>query len=129
MEVGDIVSIRASRCETSWFINNSVGLLVLHPDMLISSTAVVGSLFCLRRGVLSEWFRGIDCDSRIMIIGSLVHELLQEVIYIFVFNFILCCIFRLSALELCNNCTLNSYYLQFYCISASFRQVDMSVVH
>jgi DNA replication ATP-dependent helicase Dna2 len=117
MEVGDIVSIRASRCETSccppasWFINNSVGLLVLHPDMLISSTAVVGSLFCLRRGVLSEWFRGIDRDSRIMIIGSLVHELLQEVIYIFLFNFILWCIFRLSALELWNDCILNSYDL------------------
>ncbi|PNF13913.1 hypothetical protein B7P43_G09862 [Cryptotermes secundus] len=85
LEVGDIISVRASRCETSccpasWFISNSVGLLVLHPDMLISSTAVVGSVFCLRKGVLSEWFRGIDCDSRIMIIGSLVHELLQEVL-------------------------------------------------
>jgi hypothetical protein len=105
LEVADIVSIRANRCATScspapWFINNSVGLLVLHPDTLISSTAVVGSLFCLRRGVLSEWFRGIDGDSRIMIIGSLVHELLQEVICIFLLNFVLCCIFKFSVQEL-----------------------------
>jgi DNA replication ATP-dependent helicase Dna2 len=85
LEIGDIVSIKASQCEAScsaasWFISNSEGLLVLHPDSLISSTAVVGSLFCPRRGVLSEWFRGIDGDSLIMVIGSLVHELLQEVI-------------------------------------------------
>jgi DNA replication ATP-dependent helicase Dna2 len=83
--MGDIVSIKASQCEASysaasWFISNSEGMFVLHPDTLISSTAVVGSHFCIRRGVLSEWFRGIDGDSRIMIIGSLVHELLQEVI-------------------------------------------------
>jgi DNA replication ATP-dependent helicase Dna2 len=91
LENGDIVSIKASCCEKtshsvpSWFINNSVGLLVPHPDTLISSTAVVGSLFCPRRGVLSEWFRGIDSDSTIMVIGSLVHELFQEVIHIFSF--------------------------------------------
>jgi len=104
LENGDIVSIKASRCEktshsvASWFINNSVGLLVHHPDTLISSTAVVGSLFCPRRGVLSEWFRGIDGDSTIMVIGSLVHELLQEVIHIFyvvhcVLSYVICLIY------------------------------------
>ncbi|KAJ4428147.1 hypothetical protein ANN_24162, partial [Periplaneta americana] len=84
LEVSDIVSIKACRSEAThdvpWFISNSTGLLVHHPDTLISSTAVVGSLFCPRRGVLSEWFRGIDGDSKIMVIGSLIHELLQEVL-------------------------------------------------
>lgn len=104
MEIGDIVSVKASQCEASystasWFVSNSAGLLVLHPDTLISSTAVVGSHFCGRRGVLSEWFRGIDGDSRIMVIGSLVHELLQEVIlfplpFIYPFYSVLCCMSR-----------------------------------
>jgi hypothetical protein len=68
---------------------------VAHPDTLISSTSVVGSLFCARRGVLSEWFRGIDGDSTIMVIGSLVHELLQEVIHAFLFS-VVCSVVYLS---------------------------------
>ena len=79
LSVGDIISIKACNTDNTWVLNNSDGLLVHHPDTLISSTAVVGSLFCPRKGVLTEWFRGIDGDSRIMVIGSLVHELLQEV--------------------------------------------------
>jgi hypothetical protein len=113
LESGDIVSIKASRCEKtshsvgSWFINNSVGLLVHHPDTLISSTAVVGSLFCPRRGVLSEWFRGIDGDSTIMVIGSLVHELLQEVIKIF---YVVYC----GMFYVCKHCRITEFTLSLY---------------
>jgi len=119
LENGDIVSIKASRCEktshpvASWFINNSVGLLVHHPDTLISSTAVVGSLFCPRRGVLSEWFRGIDGDSTIMVIGSLVHELLQEVIHII---YVVYCVVS-YVLHLMYVNTIASQKLLFSCIA------------
>jgi hypothetical protein len=64
--------------------------------------------------VLSEWFRGIDVDSRIMIVGSLVHELLQKVTYVsFLFNFVQSCGFRLSTPELYDNCTSVSCDLEF----------------
>jgi hypothetical protein len=123
LENGDIISIKASRCEktshsvASWFINNSVGLLVHHPDTLISSTAVVGSLFCPRRGVLSEWFRGIDGDSTIMVIGSLVHELLQEVIHIF--YVVYCVVSYVLCLMYVN--TVAAQNLLFHCITVVMR--------
>lgn len=69
------------------------------PDHLVSGTSVVGSLFCRRKGVLSERFTGIDCNNQIvscrtvigneiiigfihlqMAVGSMVHELFQTVI-------------------------------------------------
>ncbi|XP_055599128.1 DNA replication ATP-dependent helicase/nuclease DNA2 [Uranotaenia lowii] len=59
-------------------IDSSDGMIVTDPDHLISGTSVVGALYCQRRGVLQERFRGIDADSRIMTIGTIVHALLQK---------------------------------------------------
>lgn len=58
---GDIISIQAT-CDASghYNINNTSGLLVLHPDHLVSSTSVVGAVFCKRKAILQERWRGID---------------------------------------------------------------------
>jgi DNA replication ATP-dependent helicase Dna2 len=58
---GDVVSIQATwNEERKMFLLGETGLIVLHPDVLISGTRVVGSLFCPRKSVLSERFQPIE---------------------------------------------------------------------
>lgn len=45
------------------------GLIVQNPDFLISGTSVVGSLFCMRKGVLSDRFKGIDSGNKVVSIN------------------------------------------------------------
>ncbi|XP_032526512.2 DNA replication ATP-dependent helicase/nuclease DNA2 [Danaus plexippus] len=79
LQTGDIVSILASRDSSGRFrINNTQGLLVLRPDHLISSTSVVSGVFCRRKAVLQERWKGIDSASVTMTIGTLVHEMVQR---------------------------------------------------
>ncbi|XP_058833194.1 DNA replication ATP-dependent helicase/nuclease DNA2 isoform X2 [Topomyia yanbarensis] len=77
---GDFVSLNGSydRATNSYHINSQDGMIVTHPDNLVSGTTVVGALYCQRRGVLQERFRGIDTDSKIMTIGTIIHALLQK---------------------------------------------------
>lgn len=77
--VNDIISAIAEWNEkcNSFCINDQSGFIVTSPDYLVSGTSVVGSLFCRRKGVLAERFTGIDCTNKIMVIGSIVHELFQ----------------------------------------------------
>lgn len=49
----------------SYRINSQDGMIVTDPDHLVSGTSVVGALYCQRRGVLQERFRGIDADNTI----------------------------------------------------------------
>lgn len=79
VSTGDTVSVIAEWNEklSCYCINDHIGYIVTSPDYLVSGTSVVGSLFCRRKGVLSERFTGIDCNNRIMAIGSIVHELFQ----------------------------------------------------
>lgn len=42
LEVGDIVNILAKKTDGQWVINNDYGLLIFEPDLLISTTSVVG---------------------------------------------------------------------------------------
>ncbi|KAJ2942811.1 hypothetical protein O0L34_g14997 [Tuta absoluta] len=76
---GDIISVIASRNTSGhFFVGNSAGLLVLRPDHLISSTSVVGGVFCRRKAVLQERYRGLDAGNTAMTIGILIHELVQK---------------------------------------------------
>ncbi|XP_063541487.1 DNA replication ATP-dependent helicase/nuclease DNA2 [Cydia strobilella] len=76
---GDIVSILTARDSSGSFtVTNSSGLLVLRPDRLVSSTSVVAGVFCQRKAVLQERWRGIDSANTAMTIGILVHELVQK---------------------------------------------------
>jgi DNA replication factor Dna2 len=34
--------------------------MVLHPDHLLSGTSIVSSLFCMRKAVLNERFKGLE---------------------------------------------------------------------
>ncbi|XP_055625304.1 DNA replication ATP-dependent helicase/nuclease DNA2-like [Toxorhynchites rutilus septentrionalis] len=82
IQEGDVVSL-SGHFDTSsnlYKITSNGGMLVTDPDHLVSGTSVVGALYCQRRGVLQERFRGIDSDNKIMTVGTIIHELLQKIL-------------------------------------------------
>lgn len=82
---GDIVMIQAKKELQNWIVDNDHGYIIIQPDTLISSTTVVGGLFCNRRAVLSQMFRKIESlphltsSQTVLTIGKIVHKLLQKV--------------------------------------------------
>ncbi|KAL1116792.1 hypothetical protein AAG570_005264 [Ranatra chinensis] len=78
ISVGDVVSLKAVERNGEWIVDGSC-LFVVHSDSLVSGTTVVGSLFCKRKSVLGNMVKDSG-GSPVMVIGSLVHELLQEVL-------------------------------------------------
>ncbi|XP_071521309.1 DNA replication ATP-dependent helicase/nuclease DNA2 isoform X2 [Panulirus ornatus] len=78
---GDIVHILyTDPVDGHFLIDNSKGVIVINPDFLISGTSVVSAVFCRRKTILSERFKGLDSGNQLMLIGSLVHQLFQEVV-------------------------------------------------
>jgi DNA replication ATP-dependent helicase Dna2 len=59
--VGMRLNVLAPRTETGWTVDDAVGLVVLHPDVLVAGTRVADSVYCLRRSVLDEKIRVCDC--------------------------------------------------------------------
>ena len=53
------VSVVDDGLET-FVVDDRNGLLVLHPDHLLSGTSIVSSLFCTRKAVLNERFKGLE---------------------------------------------------------------------
>jgi len=78
-EVGDIVTVMAEKFNELWSVNNDHGYVTRHSDFLVSGTTIVGSLFCSRRSVLADIYKGLECCPAIMAIGTLLHQLLQTV--------------------------------------------------
>lgn len=76
--IGDTIHIMAVKSGDTWLVNNSAGYLVFEPDLLVSSTSIVNSVFCKRRSVFKEQFRGFDPTNKFMIVGQMVHGLLQD---------------------------------------------------
>lgn len=82
----------AEKCNELWSVNNDQGFVTRHSDFLVSGTTIVGSLFCSRRSVLSDIYKGLDCCSANMVMGTLLHQLLQTVytfMYLFYYFFFL----------------------------------------
>jgi len=83
LQAQDIVCVEAVLADgssgTRWVVDATRGMLVKHPNTLISGTAVVGSLFCKRRSVLADSYRSFEGGSEVMAVGTMVHEILQEV--------------------------------------------------
>lgn len=86
IEKGQIIVIQAAKIADDWIVDNNNGLVVMHPDILISGTSVVGGLFCHRQSILKEKFRGFESlplfesNGSYMTVGLLVHNILQEVL-------------------------------------------------
>ncbi|KAF2883992.1 hypothetical protein ILUMI_22190 [Ignelater luminosus] len=82
LSVNDTIHISAiyDYPKSAWCVSNDFGLIVFEPDLLVSITSVVGATFCRRRSVFNEKYRGLESSSRSMVIGNLVHKLLQWVL-------------------------------------------------
>lgn len=59
-------------------IDNNQGILVLHPDQLISATVVADSFSCMRRAVLQDRVKATSEASAPLVYGTLLHETFQE---------------------------------------------------
>ena len=58
-------------------IENENGLLVLHPDMLISPTRIADAIGCVRRGVISERGKSLGGFSKPAVLGNLRHSFIE----------------------------------------------------
>lgn len=96
----------AEKFNECWSVNNDHGFVARHSDFLVSGTTIVGSLFCSRRSVLADIYKGLDCSSVLMVIGILLHQLLQTV-----FTFLYNSIFFYPALKVVTTQTL-LFFLQ-----------------
>ncbi|EDW25714.1 GL15961 [Drosophila persimilis] len=68
MKKGDIVSLLAKwqPSQNVYVIDKEDGFCVTNPDFLVSGTTVMGSLFCRRKTVLQERFRGLHWNNRVV---------------------------------------------------------------
>lgn len=68
VSVDDIVSLKGEYDEAlgAYKVDKDQGFCVIHPDCLISGTTVVGSLFCRRKAVLQDRFKGIDPNNKVV---------------------------------------------------------------
>ena len=48
------------KANKDWVIDDMNGLVVVNPDLLISGTSIVSTLFCMRKAVLNERFKVMD---------------------------------------------------------------------
>jgi DNA replication ATP-dependent helicase Dna2 len=61
--------------------NNGYGTVILHPDILLSSTVVAEYFSCPRKAVLDERVRrGIGLVEKSILFGIMVHELFQRLL-------------------------------------------------
>ena len=80
VKVNDIVNVEADWSGDSSLVDDKSGSVIVNPDVLVSGTAVVSALFCMRKAVLGEKLKGLEGGNRVMLVGTMVHELLQEVV-------------------------------------------------
>eukprot|EP00047_Mylnosiga_fluctuans_P000632 m.196991 g.196991 ORF g.196991 m.196991 type:complete len:642 (+) comp10088_c0_seq15:2783-4708(+) len=80
IRAGDIINVFGTPdAEGVVIVDNDQGLLVVHPDTLISSTRVIDAMTCERRSVLSERVDlPMDRLSPAMLFGSILHRLFQK---------------------------------------------------
>ncbi|KAK7418562.1 DNA replication endonuclease-helicase Dna2 [Neonectria punicea] len=59
-------------------IDDAEGLLILHPDQLISATVVADSFGCMRRAVLQDRVKATSEPTPPLVYGTMLHEIFQE---------------------------------------------------
>ena len=59
-------------------IDDAQGILILHPDHLISALVVADSFGCLRKAVLQDRVKATSESSPPMIYGTMLHEIFQD---------------------------------------------------
>ncbi|RUS89794.1 hypothetical protein EGW08_002497, partial [Elysia chlorotica] len=80
VDPGDVVNVLADMEGGQFIVDDKKGLVVVNPDTLLSGTLVVSAVFCRRKSVLNEQFKGVDKGNVQMLYGSIIHSLFQEVL-------------------------------------------------
>ncbi|GAA5968485.1 hypothetical protein JCM11641_007653 [Rhodosporidiobolus odoratus] len=83
VECGDTINLIGSfdasiSSAPSLTLNRSDGLLILHPDILVSSTKIADSTNCTRKAVLTELIRTVGGLSPALVYGNMLHSLMQS---------------------------------------------------
>jgi DNA replication ATP-dependent helicase Dna2 len=87
VEINDIVNvIGIFNANNTCILDNISGLLILHPDNLVSSTHVADSFKCLRRAVLQDQIKATSETSKPLVYGSIIHELFQQALSLMDFS-------------------------------------------
>ncbi|GAN02316.1 DNA helicase [Mucor ambiguus] len=76
--VGDVVHIPYTTNMKEIIIDNQKSFIVVHPDRLISCTAVADSYSCLRKSVLQLKVKGVSEYTEALVHGNIIHTVLQN---------------------------------------------------
>ncbi|KAF1799088.1 DNA replication factor Dna2-domain-containing protein [Mucor lusitanicus] len=76
--VGDVVHIPYTTNLGEIIIDNQKNFIVVHPDRLISCTAVADSYSCLRKSVLQLKVKGVSEYTEALVHGNIIHAVLQH---------------------------------------------------
>ncbi|KAJ6259113.1 DNA replication ATP-dependent helicase/nuclease dna2 [Drechslerella dactyloides] len=75
---GDVVNVIGGfDASGTCIIDNTRNMLILHPDILLSATAVADSFDCIRLATLKERVKAISDASQWSVYGNILHELFQ----------------------------------------------------
>ena len=86
IENGDVVNIIGTFINNICVVDSYSGLIVIHPDILVSSTHIADSFKCPRRAVLQDQIRATGETSKPLVYGSIIHELFQSAICLMDFS-------------------------------------------
>jgi DNA replication ATP-dependent helicase Dna2 len=77
----DIVNILTEKeTDGSFIINEFKGILILNPHFILSGTAILSSLHCLRKSTLNWKFKDNGMNTIHLVLGNLLHSLFQYAI-------------------------------------------------
>lgn len=77
--VGDVVHIPYITNNTEEIIiDNQKNFIIIHPDKLISCTAVADSFSCLRKSVLQMKVKNISQYTEALVYGNIIHQVVQS---------------------------------------------------
>ncbi|XP_054710406.1 DNA replication ATP-dependent helicase/nuclease DNA2-like [Uloborus diversus] len=77
---GDTVNVLKDFVNDETIIEDSSGFLVVNPDFLLSSTAVVSTVFCMRKALLNNILPSWSPGNSYMMVGNFVHDLFQQAV-------------------------------------------------
>ena len=71
-------------------VDETSGLFIIHPDILVAPTKISTSIECARRGVLSERVKSFGGSSLPAVLGNLKHSFMEVQLFLLFIIFIPC---------------------------------------
>lgn len=80
--VGDSIRVEATfDKDNTAIVDNDKGLIIIHPKILMSATAVASSFPCLRKAVISDRVGIYGPPTKAMVTGNILHDFFQHALY------------------------------------------------